>query len=97
MDGDTLTYTIVDQPENGTLSGDGAEQIYTVDDGFIGQDSFTFRANDGTLDSNVATVAIIVISEDCGDGTVEAPEQCDDDNKRGWRRLLGLLPARALR
>lgn len=80
VDGDTLTYTIVDQPENGTLSGDGAEQTYTPDDGFIGQDSFTFRANDGTLDSNLAVVRIVVITEDCGDGEVVAPEECDDDN-----------------
>jgi len=80
VDGDDLTFTIVDQPENGTLSGDGAEQTYTPEDGFIGQDSFTFRANDGTLDSNLAVVRIIVITEDCGDGEVVAPEECDDDN-----------------
>src|SRR5438093_8486347 len=33
---------------------------YTPDANFDGSDSFTYNANDGTLDSNVATVSITV-------------------------------------
>src|SRR5438093_8238476 len=33
---------------------------YTPDANFNGSDSFTYKANDGTLDSNVATVSITV-------------------------------------
>lgn len=62
VDGDSLTYTIVTQPENGTVTGEGSVQIYTHDDGFTGQDSFTFRVNDGQLDSNIATFGIVVIT-----------------------------------
>jgi hypothetical protein len=33
---------------------------YTPDPGFFGVDSFTYKANDGELDSNIATVTITV-------------------------------------
>jgi uncharacterized protein (TIGR02145 family)/uncharacterized repeat protein (TIGR02543 family) len=65
---DPLTYTIVSEPENGTLILDdpGAGTFtYTPDRGFTGDDSFTFRVNDGLSDSNTATIFI----------TVEQPEQ----------------------
>ena len=58
VDGDGLTYRVVDAPKYGTLSGAGADLVYTPDPGFSGEDSFTFVANDGALDSNVATVMI---------------------------------------
>ena len=60
VDGDALTYTIVSAPAHGTLSGTGANQTYTPDLNYNGSDSFTFKANDGTIDSNVATVSITV-------------------------------------
>ncbi len=59
-DGDLVTYGIVDYPANGTLSGTPPDVTYTPDPGFVGSDSFTFRANDGELDSNLATVSITV-------------------------------------
>jgi DNA/RNA endonuclease G (NUC1) len=34
--------------------------IYTPDPNYVGQDLFTFKANDGALDSNVSTVTITV-------------------------------------
>lgn len=60
-DGDTLTYSIVGGPSNGVLSGTGANRTYTPNAGFTGSDQFTFRANDGTVDSNLATVSITVV------------------------------------
>ena len=58
--GDGLAYTVVTAPTNGTLSGDGAFLTYTPNAGFQGSDSFTFSVNNGTSDSNLATVSISV-------------------------------------
>ena len=59
-DGDTLTYTVLSQPLNGTLTGNGSMVTYTPTPGYSGPDSFTFRVNDGVMDSRVATVSITV-------------------------------------
>jgi hypothetical protein len=59
-DGNTLSYSIVSGPTNGVLSGTGASRTYTPNANFNGSDSFTFKANDGTVDSNVATFNITV-------------------------------------
>ncbi|MGD7651632.1 MAG: Ig-like domain-containing protein, partial [Verrucomicrobiales bacterium] len=61
-DDDPLTYTVVDAPEFGTLSGTAPALTYTPDENFNGDDGFTFLVNDGTTDSNVATVDITVVS-----------------------------------
>jgi CSLREA domain-containing protein len=60
VDGDALTYSIVSAPAHGTLSGTGANQTYTPDLNYNGSDSFTYKVNDGTVDSNEATVSITV-------------------------------------
>jgi len=57
---DTITYSIVSDPANGTASLSGAVVTYTPNLNFNGADSFTFKTNDGTVDSNVATVSITV-------------------------------------
>ena len=59
-DGDPLTYTIVSQPLNRTLAGSGPEVTYTPAPGFSGSDSFTFKVNDGVMDSQIATVSLTV-------------------------------------
>jgi hypothetical protein len=63
-DGDALTAALVTGPTDGSLaSGLNADGsfIYTPNAGFTGEDSFTYVANDGTADSNVATVTIQVL------------------------------------
>ncbi len=60
VDNDALTYIIVSGPSHGSLSVVGSSVTYTPTAGFVGSDSFTFKANDGTLDSNIATVSITV-------------------------------------
>ena len=55
-----LNYTIITQPLHGTLSGVGSKWIYTPNPNYNGSDSFTFKANNGLLDSNIATVNIAI-------------------------------------
>lgn len=59
-DGDTLTYTIVENPSNGTLSGTAPNLTYTPTTDYNGTDSFTYKVNDGTVDSVVETVNITI-------------------------------------
>jgi PKD repeat protein len=56
-DNDPLTYTVLTQPAHGTLVGSAPNLIY-IPGSFAGSDSFTFKANDGTVDSNIAIVTI---------------------------------------
>jgi VCBS repeat-containing protein len=60
-DGDTLTAVLDSAPSNGslTLNADGSF-TYTPDTSFTGVDTFTYHANDGTANSNIATVTITV-------------------------------------
>src|SRR5204863_412426 len=60
-DGDTLTSIVVSQPTHGavTLNTNGSF-TYTPALNYNGSDSFTYKANDGTADSNVATVTLSV-------------------------------------
>jgi hypothetical protein len=60
VDEDSLEYSIVSPPQHGTLSGDAASFIYIPNPNFNGIDSFTFKANDGSTDSNIATIDIVV-------------------------------------
>ncbi len=60
VDGDVLTYTIVGNPAHGVISGSGANITYTPEPNYVGNDSFTYKVNDGTGDSNTATVNITV-------------------------------------
>ncbi|RYE81520.1 MAG: tandem-95 repeat protein [Oxalobacteraceae bacterium] len=56
-----LGYGIVTAPQHGSVSrqADG-RWVYTPTAGYVGSDSFTYRANDGQLTSNVATVQVTV-------------------------------------
>jgi hypothetical protein len=55
-----LAYSIVSQPSHGSLTGSPPSVTYTPHSGYHGSDSFTFKANDGAADSNVATVSMAV-------------------------------------
>ena len=60
VDGDTLTYEIVDQATDGTATVDADDLKYDPEPNFNGSDSFTYRASDGTAFSDPATVAVTV-------------------------------------
>ena len=58
---DVLNAVLVGGPANGTLAlGKDGSFTYTPSPNFSGVDSFTYRANDGTTDSNLATVTLNV-------------------------------------
>jgi len=61
--GDVLTFTVVSQPQHGTLTPGTVSSIvyYTPNTGFSGTDSFTYKATNGQgVYSNIATVTITV-------------------------------------
>jgi len=60
LDDDILTYIIVSNPSNGLLSGNAPDITYTPDENYNGSDSFTFKVNDGIVDSDLATISITV-------------------------------------
>lgn len=65
-DGDALTYSIVDAPaaEQGTVSVVNGNQVtFTPAEGFTGDATFTYQANDGSVSSAPATVTIEVLEE----------------------------------
>ena len=62
VDGDPLTYRVTANVAHGVLTGTAPNLVYIPYAGFSGMDTFTFVANDGTVDSNVATVTIRIMS-----------------------------------
>jgi VCBS repeat-containing protein len=72
-EGDPLTAVLDTGPSNGTLTlnADGSFS-YTPNADFSGVDTFTYHANDGLSDSNIATVTITV------NGVNDAPVAVDD-------------------
>ncbi len=60
-DGDALVYSLVADPSLGVINvTDASTGAYTYVSSASGSDSFSFKANDGQADSNVATVSITV-------------------------------------
>ena len=80
-DGDPLTAVQQTGTSNGavTLTDDGSF-TYTPNGGFIGQDSFTYVANDGIADSNVATVTVNVTEVNLPPVVDNPGPQTDDED-----------------
>jgi hypothetical protein len=69
--GNPLTATLGSSVSHGTLTlNTNGAFTYTPSAGFRGSDSFTYRANDGFVDSNVATVTITVQPSACPPPTI---------------------------
>src|SRR5205823_13051048 len=61
VDGDALTAILVSNPSHGTVTLNANGSLtYTPATNYNGSDSFTYKANDGNADSNVATVSITI-------------------------------------
>ncbi len=60
-DSSSLTAMLQSGPAHGTLNlASNGSFSYTPDANYFGSDSFTYKANDGSVDGNLATVAIDV-------------------------------------
>ncbi|MGI0040318.1 MAG: Ig-like domain-containing protein, partial [Nitrososphaera sp.] len=81
VDGDALSYSI-EGPAHGTISGTAPDLTYTPDSNYEGQDSFTFVANDGLRDSNVATVTIAVNAVNDGPVAMSGSATIMEDSAR---------------
>ena len=55
-----LSFSVVEAPSHGTLSGTAPDLVYTPDPGFLGTDSFNFVFNNGSLNSSLATTTVNV-------------------------------------
>ncbi|WP_082930721.1 Ig-like domain-containing protein [Shewanella woodyi] len=58
IEADSLTFSLASSPSKGALTGTLPNLTYTPNLNETGADSFTFKVNDGALDSNIATVSI---------------------------------------
>jgi hypothetical protein len=60
LDGDALTFDIIDLPAHGSLSGTAPALVYTPSSNYFGSDSFSFRVSDGQTSSEPAQVSISI-------------------------------------
>ena len=85
--GATLTAILVSNPSHGTvtLNSDGSF-TYTPTAGYAGTDSFTYEANNGQANSNVATVTLNPdYPPQAQDDAYTLRRQLDVHGRRGWR------------
>jgi PKD repeat protein len=62
--GRSLTYSVVRVPLHGTLTGMAPNLTYTPNATYEGDDDFIFKANNGAVDTNSATVSISIKSSE---------------------------------
>lgn len=62
-EGDSLTWTVVSPPSQGSLTGTPPNLVYQPLADYVGDDVFTYLCNDGASDSNLATVAISMTNQ----------------------------------
>jgi len=59
-EGSPLTFSVVANPAHGALTGSAPNLVYTPSLNFYGTDSFTFKVNDGSMDSQPSMVSLTV-------------------------------------
>ncbi|PLX71281.1 MAG: hypothetical protein C0614_14430, partial [Desulfuromonas sp.] len=81
VEDDPLSSMLVDGPEFGTLAfNEDGSFTYSPNENFFGTDSFTYIANDGDADSNVATVTINVLPVNDAPVAIDDPGDPNDPN-----------------
>ena len=80
VDGDALSAIKISDPTHGilVLDPDGF-LVYFPDENFFGADSFTYVANDGSADSNIAEVTIFVLEVNDNPDAVDDAAQANED------------------
>jgi CSLREA domain-containing protein len=92
-DGDSLNAVLVSGPSHAAPNGFSLNQedgsfTYTPSANYNGPDSFTYKANDGTADSNEVTVSITVTSvNDAPTVAVAAGGSCGTNDRSGTINL----------
>lgn len=82
LDKDSLTVIITQQPSHGKLElGNGLTVKYTPTKSYSGSDSFQFKVNDATVDSNVAKVKLTI-------SKTVTQEQSSGGGSMSWLLLL---------
>src|SRR5213075_444116 len=91
VDGDTLSAILVSQPAHGvvTLNTNGGFS-YLPATNYLGSDSFTYQAHDGTADSGIATVSITITAVN------DAPVAVDDSYTTAEDTQLTVIAAGVL-
>jgi hypothetical protein len=64
-DGDPVTLRVVTQPSHGTAAVREQAVLYTPEPEYLGEDTFTIAAWDGSTNSNLATVRATVAEQSC--------------------------------
>lgn len=82
---DTITFTLVSQPQHGALTGSPPNLTYTPAANFNGIDSFSYIADDGQATSAPATATITVTS-------VNDPPVAVDDTTVAVTNLAVIIP-----
>ncbi len=104
IDGNSLSYALVAQSTHGTtVVNPNGSFTYSPSTDFLGNDSFTFKASDGTVDSNIATMTIQVQADPIarndisptdfpainqGSGATAIPVLANDVDKQGGPLLI---------
>ena len=79
VDGDGLVYVGMSEPANGTVIINNGQADYTPNENFNGIDSFTYVANDSTIDSAEATVTITVTAVNDAPTVADVTTTTDED------------------
>ncbi len=87
-DGDTFSFSLVSQPGNGEVEIVGNQFRYTPNAGFVGVDSFNYRAMDSGELSVIGTATVEVV--DVSDPAVNDNQEDDEDNGSGSSGAFGL-------
>ena len=90
--GDALSYSILSGPVNGQLSGTPPNLTYTPESNYSGADVFTFKANDGAADSNVAQFSITVSAADDGPSLTNPGPQTSQEGQTVSLQLVASDP-----
>ena len=63
-DGDVISIASYTQAENGSVSKNGDNLVYTPNTNYTGTDSFTYKATDGSANSSSVTVTVTITGDD---------------------------------
>jgi hypothetical protein len=80
IDSASLSYAIVGAATHGTASIVAGKLHYVPNANYNGSDSFTYKANDGALDSNTATVSVTVNAVNDAPTCTNGSASTDEDN-----------------